>query len=373
MKLLSFIIFLQIELIAVSANSQTRFFFDNTLDSIAKQIKLPDNINLLLPDDCYTAIASKFKLTPSSNKCFPDDHDGNLFEPKALSPIPKIMAHYIVKANFKQFKFLSDLSIDSIRVQIVKDSTIPLRRIVKINRSAQQKYDNIIVNDSTILLPKSWKGKINPASVKSIWFKCETSIDISGNPIYKSEYIEPIFLETQNGNFRISIVDRIDTHDVAYEYVMLINPFTKTVLNGCKLNDPAFNQFLDTLKNRIISKLKGEPFLAKLYTDITVPENEIWLKREEESSIVLNSSYIYERSTYMVSWDIVKFSEMLGLKFYVKQSLTLCVGKGGKFSDPDPSQRNIYENKINTTIGSCVSEVCNEFKNVFLNNSCKCN
>jgi hypothetical protein len=186
--------------------------------------------------------------------------------------------------------------------------------------------------------------------------------------------VEPIFLETLNGNFEIS-VKNIFKFNLGGSPDGFDTPFSGLVLRGCNEDNPNVKLFLQKLQAKIILKLKAYPFSASSYRDMTTPDNELWLIRKNISSNLLDALYI-EDSQYFITWNFVEDShgKIIGLKFFLRQELLIEIGKGNGYVEPKPSQKEKYRQRLNTMVNECIHEVCLELKLQYdLVNFCKCN
>jgi hypothetical protein len=208
-----------------------------------------------------------------------------------------------------------------------------------------------------------------------MWFKCAVKVDLQGSPVEKRNIVEPIFLETRTGNYSIEAKPiNVDwNHSDLFKPEMFYTAFSGDVLINCRSNDPIVAKFNERLKAKVVAAISEKPFFAKVYNDLTIPDDEIWLKREYASSEVLNSTFIQEKSLYVIRWRFVNNKSGSILKFYVRHQLAISPGKNNTFNEPSDNQKSVYDGKINNIVSKAVGEVCEELNLIYKDRKlCNC-
>jgi len=335
------------------------------LEIFAKKINLPKDIKLDLPieADFYDIYSENYIVTYSIENTHEDTlidlNDGRLYDPKLVSRKERYSkgvdiytsenefeASYIAKASSKQYAFNFIEWGESIRTG-----------------------DFLGIKDTIVNIPDSWKDSLKGKKIINIWFICYARIDSRGFPLEKRDFFEPIFIQTEEGMFGVKKSYK-SKENRSNPYIA--PSYSGFILQNCNFNKLELNNFNEAVKNRIVEKLKVPPFSAIVYSDFSLPEDEIWLKREYKNSLVLGNPY-FEISNYILRWKIYDYPDQNGVKFYITQSLTKSVGLNGTYSEPNISEFKKYQERINVIVSTAVKEVCTQYHLTYSNNHCKCN
>jgi hypothetical protein len=328
----------------------------------AQKIKLPDNIKLNLPVEARfdgtssTDYFVNYSIENTSDDTLIDLNDSRLYCPRTVSRKVsedseiftselEFEASYVAKASSEHYSF-----------NFVGDSL-----------TGNSYYFGI--QDSIVNLPVNWKDSLKGQSIINMWFICSVRIDSRGIPLEKRKFVEPIFIQTLGGILGV----KKSYQPAIYSAQALILPsYSGFILQSCDYDEVILNNFNEAVKKRIVDKLKIAPFFATVYSDLSLPEDEIWLRRENKSSFVLGSPY-FEISNYILRWKIYNYADQNGIKFHITHSLTTSAGINGTYSEPKIREFKKYQERINIIVDTAVKEVCNQFKLIYSNNKCKCN
>ncbi len=350
-------------------------------DSLAKKISLPQNIYLSIPNNSSTNRFEKpinnpkFKLHKRNKNCFPNDHSGKLFnafseeiydEDSPNKSQFALFANYVVRFIPKMF-----LPMDSI--EFLKSK---LDRFAGYEDYFKEQRRGLLIIDSIVYVPLLWTKKIDAKNMKSIWIQCQAKINSEGDPVKKVNMVQPIFLETINGNYSISVkkLFKFNLGGSLSGEDGFFTQFSKNVLEGCRENENLVHQFLQKIQTKLLSKLQAYPYSASQFIDFTVPDNELWLTRKDKASNLLDAYYT-ENIKYFLKWNFIKNDgKIVGLKVFLQQDLMIETGKGNGYREPTQSQIEKYRDPLNKLMAATISEVCAELKLKFnIDNICKCN